>query len=100
MRYHWRFDTPEKYQTMMINYFRLATSEALVRKDDKYFIFPEHKIEQLFNIKGDSHERNDLANDPAHAEKLAKMRNRFQELRKAAHGTPTLAQLVAYVPCP
>ncbi|WP_145178135.1 sulfatase family protein [Rubripirellula lacrimiformis] len=24
-RWHWRFDTPEKYQTMMKNYFRLAT---------------------------------------------------------------------------
>ena len=24
-RYHWRFDTPEKYQTMMKNYYRLAT---------------------------------------------------------------------------
>ena len=25
VRYHWRFDTPEKYQTMMKNYYRLAT---------------------------------------------------------------------------
>lgn len=24
-RWHWRFDSPEKYQTMMKNYFRLAT---------------------------------------------------------------------------
>ena len=24
-RYHWRFDTPEKYQTMMKNYYRLAS---------------------------------------------------------------------------
>ncbi|MEP2776089.1 MAG: sulfatase [Luteolibacter sp.] len=24
-RWHWRFDTPEKYQTMMKNYYRLAT---------------------------------------------------------------------------
>ena len=24
-RYHWRFDSPEKYQTMMKNYYRLAT---------------------------------------------------------------------------
>ena len=25
VRYHWRFDSPEKYQTMMKNYYRLAT---------------------------------------------------------------------------
>ena len=25
MRWYWRFDTPEKYQTMMKNYCRLAT---------------------------------------------------------------------------
>jgi len=25
VRWHWRFDTPEKYQTMMKNYYRLAT---------------------------------------------------------------------------
>jgi len=24
-RWHWRFDTPEKYQSMMKNYYRLAT---------------------------------------------------------------------------
>jgi arylsulfatase A-like enzyme len=25
VRYHWRFDAPEKYQTMMKNYYRMAT---------------------------------------------------------------------------
>jgi arylsulfatase len=29
-RWHWRFDTPEKYQTMMKNYYRMATEADAV----------------------------------------------------------------------
>ena len=37
VRYHWRFDTPEKFQRYMINYFRLITEvdEALGRIVDE-----------------------------------------------------------------
>jgi arylsulfatase len=62
----------------------IPASEALVRKDWKYFYWPEHKIEQLFDLKADPREENDLASDPAHAERLAEMRQRFQQLKEAA----------------
>lgn len=62
----------------------IPASEALVRRDWKYFYWPEQKIEQLFDIKNDPHEENDLVNDSAYKERLAEMRNRFNELKKAA----------------
>lgn len=62
----------------------IPASQALVRKDWKYFYWPEFEREQLFNIKADPIEENDLAADPAHAATLAEMRNRFNELKVAA----------------
>jgi arylsulfatase len=62
----------------------IPASEALVRKDWKYFFWPEHRIEQLFNLTHDPKEQKDLIDDPAHAAKLAEMRARFTELKTAA----------------
>jgi arylsulfatase A-like enzyme len=62
----------------------IPASEALVRKDWKYFYWPEHKVEQLFDLTNDPREENDLAADPSHAERLAEMRKRFNELKAAA----------------
>ncbi|MGJ8696614.1 MAG: sulfatase family protein [Verrucomicrobiaceae bacterium] len=62
----------------------IPASEALVRKDWKYFYWPEQKVEQLFNIVEDPMEENDLAGDPKQAERLAEMRARFAELKQAA----------------
>ncbi len=62
----------------------IPSSEALVRKDWKLFYWPDFKLEQLFDLKADPHEENDLAKDPAHAARLAEMRTRFGELKAAA----------------
>lgn len=62
----------------------IPASEALVRLDWKYFYWPEHGVEQLFHLKTDPHEQNDLIDDPKYAGKLAEMRQRFAELKAAA----------------
>ncbi len=62
----------------------IPSSEALVRKDWKYFYWPDFQREQLFDMSGDPREENDLAADPAQAERLAEMRSRFAELKAAA----------------
>jgi arylsulfatase A-like enzyme len=62
----------------------IPASEALVRKDWKYFYWPDFKLEQLFHVEADPFEENDLANEPAQAERLAEMRARFVELKAAA----------------
>ncbi len=63
----------------------IPASEALVRKDWKYFYWPEFDYEQLFDLRADPLEENDLASDPAYAAKLLEMRNKFQELKTAAN---------------
>jgi arylsulfatase A-like enzyme len=62
----------------------IPASEALVRKDWKYMYWPEHEVEQLFDLKNDPIEENDLAGDPAQAKRLAGMRARFAELKTTA----------------
>jgi arylsulfatase A-like enzyme len=65
----------------------IPASEALVRKDFKYFYWPNHKYEQLFDMKNDPGELNDLFNstNPVHQQKLREMRKRFVELKMMAH---------------
>ena len=62
----------------------IPASEALVRKDWKYFYWPEFEREQLFDLKNDPIEENDLAADPKHAERLKEMRARFAKLKADA----------------
>lgn len=62
----------------------IPASEALVRTDWKYFYWPEQGVEQLFHLPTDPYEMKDLAADPYCQGKLAKMRERFAELKAAA----------------
>jgi hypothetical protein len=55
-----------------------------VRKDWEYFYWPDFGLEQLFDLRVDPFEENDLAHDPAHAARRAEMRQRFAELEDAA----------------
>jgi arylsulfatase A-like enzyme len=66
------------------NVNKIPASEALVRKDWKYFYWPDFKREQLFHVAADPFEENDLASDPAQATRLAEMRARFADLKSAA----------------
>jgi arylsulfatase len=65
----------------------IPASEALVRKDYKYFYWPNFKYEQLFDMKNDPGELNDISKStsPAHQLKLKEMRKRFVELKMMAH---------------
>lgn len=62
----------------------IPASQALVRKDYKYFYWPEEKVEQLFNIVTDPHEEDDLVSQASSRQQLTAMRKRMKELRKAA----------------
>lgn len=79
----WRTEFFYEHPTLKDKNF-IPASEALVRKDWKYFFWPEHNLEQLFHITEDPLEENDLINDPAQKTRLAEMRTRFNELKAQA----------------
>lgn len=66
----------------------IPASEALIRKDWRYFYWPDFNYEQLFDRRVDPFEENDLARDPKYAAQLNEMRKRFQQLKAAASGAP------------
>ena len=79
----WRTEFFYEHPTLRNKDF-IPASEALVRKDWKYMYWPEDDVEQLFDLKSDPREENDLAAEPAQTKRLAEMRIRFQELKAAA----------------
>ena len=79
----WRDEFFYEHPTLRNTSF-IPASEALVRKDYKYFYWPEHDVEQLFHLASDPHEQKDLIKDADHAEVLVAMRKRFLELKAAA----------------
>lgn len=79
----WRTEFFYEHPTIRNTNF-IPSSEALVRKDWKYFYWPDFKREQLFDLRSDPREENDLINDPKHAGQLAEMRKQFTELKAAA----------------
>ena len=79
----WRTEFFYEHATITnINF--IPSSEALVRKDWKYFYWPDFKQEQLFGLKSDPLEENDRIADPTQAGRLSEMRRRFTELKAAA----------------
>ncbi len=79
----WRDEFFYEHPTLRDKDF-IPSSEALVRKDWKYMYWPEFDREQLFDLQNDPMEENDLAADPAQAERLVALRKRFKELKSAA----------------
>lgn len=63
---------------------RIPASEALVRRDTKYLLYPDYNYEELFDLKSDPLEQKNLIADPAHKEQLAEIRARFKELKARA----------------
>jgi len=64
----------------------IRKTEALVTGRYKYirYIEPDPPYEELFDLKSDPHEVNNLAGRPDHAGRLAAMRKRFDVLRQQA----------------
>ena len=79
----WRTEFFYEHATIKSTNF-IPSSEALVRRDGKFFYWPDFKTEQLFDLRTDPLEENDLIADPAQAKRLAEMRRRFAELKAAA----------------
>lgn len=79
----WRAEFFYEHATIRSRDF-IPASEALVRKDFKYLLWPEFKHEELFDLKADPREERNRAGDPAYAATLAALRTRFAELKTQA----------------
>jgi arylsulfatase A-like enzyme len=66
----------------------IPASEGLCGKDWKYIRWVDSGTEELFDLRGDSHEASNLAPDPAHAADLTRLRARCSVLKKEVGGTP------------
>lgn len=82
---------PEREDFFYQYYFtgapQLPREEGVVTKDLKYMNFIENDFEELFDIKHDPHEINNLIKDPTYKRKLNALRTRYAELKKV-YGVP------------
>jgi len=80
---NWRKDFFYEHAIIRDSNF-IPASQALVQLDWKYIYWPGFKVEQLFDLKADPLEDNDLVKLPKHQTRLVEMRTRFQHLEQAA----------------
>lgn len=76
----WRDEFYYQHPTIS-NKERIPSSEAVVRRDGKYVLYPEWNYEQLFDLKNDPLELDNLVTDSKHADRVAEYRNRLKEWR-------------------
>ena len=79
----WRDEFFYEFSTIG-NISKIPASQALVRKNEKFIIWPDFHKEQLFDLINDSHEEKDLSDDPSQKAKLAEMRQQLEKLSNAA----------------
>ncbi len=78
----WRTEFFYEHGTIT-NKERIPSSEAVVRKDIKYSYWPEWDFEELYDLKADPLEQNNLAKSDDHQKILTELRARHKEMAKA-----------------
>jgi hypothetical protein len=82
---------PDRKDFFYQHYFwgspKIPRVEGVVTKRFKYMNYIEHNYEQLYDIKYDPHEVDNLAKNPKYKLDLEKMRRRYKELQKI-YGMP------------
>jgi arylsulfatase A-like enzyme len=62
----------------------IPASQALVSARMKYLLWPDHQVEELFDLTNDPREEHNLMADPAQISTLVDLRRRFTTIRAAA----------------
>jgi len=79
----WRDEFFYEHPTIT-NKDRIPSSQGVVRRDWKYIEWPEFDYRQLFDMKADPDEVQNLAGHPAHASQQARLRQRLDAWRQRA----------------
>jgi arylsulfatase len=79
----WRDEFFYEHATVRSTDF-IPASEALVRKEIKYILWPDFGYEELYDLRRDPLEERNLGRDKSYGEKLARLRERFAELKARA----------------
>jgi len=66
----------------------IPASEGVCSKDWKYIRWLASGVEEVFDLRHDAHETQNLATDPGHAAELARLRARYTVLKREIGGTP------------
>ena len=61
---------------------RIPQVEGVVSREMKYMKFIEHGYEEIYDLKTDPLEKNNLADDPAYQDQIRELRDRYHELKK------------------
>ena len=70
------------YEHTFLGSPKLPKVEAVVSPDLKYMYYPEHDFEELFDIKNDHKETNNLVNDSAYSDRLKEQRKLYKILKQ------------------
>ncbi|MEO5995791.1 MAG: sulfatase [Chitinophagaceae bacterium] len=70
------------YQYYFLGGPQLPREEGIVTKNFKYMNYFEDNFEELFDIKHDPHEIDNLVNNPKYTHKLHELRLRYKKLKK------------------
>ncbi len=79
----WRSEFFYEHGTIT-NKNRIPSSEAVVRKDFKYFWWPEWEHEELFDLTEDPLEQTNLAASADHEDTISEMRAKLETMREEA----------------
>ncbi|MBK0383599.1 sulfatase [Pedobacter sp. SD-b] len=75
------------YQYYFLGSAQLPRQEGVVTPRFKYMNYIDNNYEELFDIRFDPHETDNLAKNPKYKTELDTLRKRYQDLKKA-HGVP------------
>jgi arylsulfatase len=69
---------------VVIDKKRIPASEAIITHDSKYILWPDYNYEEFFGIEKDPMEKTNRVSDPACAQKIESLKERFKILKESA----------------